>query len=116
MMNLYVQDLLNDFEYEVKQGHYKKMDYQIWRSLNVQRSSPVEIQISKDLNSVDIWPDAEITLIVGGLTYTFDVWDRSFGEFLNEFMQIELNSKPFDTLSAATEAASNAIKSSCDVL
>ena len=116
MMNLYVQDLLNDFEYEVKQGHYKKMDYQVWRSLNAQRSSPVEIQISKDLNSVDIWPDAEITLIVGGLTYTFDVWDRSFGEFLNEFMQIELNSKPFDTLSAATEAASNAIKSSCNAL
>ena len=51
MMNLYVQDLLNDFEYKVKQGHYKKMDYQIWRSLNVQRNSPVEIQISKDLNS-----------------------------------------------------------------
>ena len=116
MMNLYVQDLLNDFEYEVKQGHYKKMDYQTWRSLNAQRSNPVEIQISKDLNSVDIWPKAEITLTVGGLDYVFDAWDRSFGEFLNEFMQIELNSQPFATLSAATEAASNAIKSSCDVL
>ena len=116
MMNLYVQDLLNDFEYEVKQGHYKKMDYQIWRSLNVQRSSPVEIQISKDLNSVDIWPEAEITLIVGGMEYVFDAWDRSFGEFLNEFMQIELNGKPFDTLSAATASASSAIQSSCDVL
>ena len=116
MMNLYVQDLLNDFEYEVKQGHYKKMDYQIWRSLNVQRSSPVEIQISKDLNSVDIWPKAEITLIVGGMEYVFDAWDRSFGEFLNEFMHTELNSQPFDALSAATASASNAIKSSCDAL
>ena len=116
MMNLYVQDLLNDFEYEVKQGHYKKMDYKIWRSLNVQRSSPVEIQITRDLNSVDIWPEAEITLTVGGMDYVFDAWDRSFGEFLNEFMQIELNSKPFDTLSAATEAASTAIKSSCEAL
>ena len=115
-MNLYVQDLLNDFEYEVKQGHYKKMDYQVWRSLNAQRSSPVEIQITRDLNSAKEWPDAEITLIVGGLTYTFDVWDRSFGEFLNEIMQIELNSQPFDTLSAATEAASNVIKSSCNAL
>ena len=116
MMNLYVQDLLNDFEYEVKQGHYKKMDYQTWRSLNIQRSSPVEIQISKDLNSVDIWPEAEITLIVGGMKYVFDAWDRSFGEFLNEFMQIELNGKPFDTLSAATASASNAIQSSCNAL
>ena len=116
MMNLYVQDLLNDFEYEVKQGHYKKMDYQTWRSLNVQRSSPVEIQISKDLNSVDIWPEAEITLIVGGMEYVFDAWDRSFGEFLNEFMQIELNGKPFDTLSTATASASNAIQSSCNAL
>ena len=116
MMNLYVQDLLNDFEYEVKRGHYKKMDYQTWRSLNVQRGSPVEIQFSKDLNSVDIWPEAEITLIVGGMEYVFDAWDCSFGEFLSRFMQIELNSKPFDTLSAATEAASNAIRSSCDVL
>lgn len=116
MMNLYVQDLLNDFEYEVKQGHYKKMDYQTWRSLNVQRSSPVEIQISKDLNSVDIWPEAEITLIVGGMEYVFDAWDRSFGEFLNEFMQIELNGKPFDTLSAATASASSAIQSSCNAL
>ena len=115
-MNLYVQDLLNDFEYEVKQGHYKKMDYQTWRSLNVQRSSPVEIQISKDLNSVDIWPEAEITLIVGGMEYVFDAWDRSFGEFLNEFMQIELNGKPFDTLSTATASASNAIQSSCNAL
>ena len=116
MMNLYVQDLLNDFEYEVKQGHYKKMDYQTWRSLNVQRSSPVEIQISKDLNSVDAWPEAEITLIVGGMEYVFDAWDRSFGEFLNEFMQIELNGQPFATLSAATSAATNAIKSSCELL
>ena len=116
MMNLYVQDLLNDFEYEVKQGHYKKMDYKVWRSLNVQRSSPVEIQISKDLNSVDIWPKAEITLTVGGMDYVFDAWDRSFGEFLNEFMQIELNGQPFATLSAATSAATNAIKSSCELL
>ena len=116
MMNLYVQDLLNDFEYEVKQGHYKKMDYQTWRSLNVQRSSPVEIQISRDLNSVDIWPEDEITLIVGGTEYVFGAWDRSFGEFLNEFMQIELNKQPFDALSAATASASNAIKSSCDIL
>ena len=116
MMNLYVQDLLNDFEYEVKQGHYKKMDYKIWRSLNVQRSSPVEIQISKDLNSVDIWPEAEITLIVGGMEYVFDAWDRSFGEFLNEFMQSKLNSKPFDTLSAATASASKSIQSSCEAL
>ena len=117
MMNLYVQDLLNDFEYEVKQGHYKKMDYKVWRELNAQRSSPVEIQISKDLNSVYIWPKDEITLTVGGRDYVFDAWDRSFGEFLNEFMQIELlNGNPFDTLSAATESASNAIKSSCDAL
>ena len=116
MMNLYVQDLLNDFEYEVKQGHYKKMDYQIWRSLNIQRSSPVEIQISKDLYSAKVCPEAEITLTVGGMEYVFDAWDRSFGEFLNEFMNIELNSKPFDTLSAATASASNAIKSSCDAL
>ena len=102
MMNLYVQDLLNDFEYEVKQGHYKKMDYGTWRSLNAKRSSPVEIQISRDLNSVDIWPEDEITLIVGGTEYVFDAWDRSFGEFLNEFMQIELNSHSFDALSATT--------------
>ena len=116
MMNLYVQDLLNDFEYEVKQGHYKKMDYQTWRSLNVQRSSPVEIQISKNLNSVDIWPEAEITLIVGGMEYIFDAWDQSFGEFLSRFMQNKLNGKPFDTLSAATASASNAIQSSCNAL
>lgn len=116
MMNLYVQDLLNDFEYEVKQGHYKKMDYQTWRSLNVQRSSPVEIQMSKDWNSVDIWPEAEITLIVGGLDYVFDAWDQSFGEFLSRFMQNKLNGKPFDTLSAATASASNAIQSSCNAL
>ncbi len=116
MMNLYVQDLLNDFEYEVKQGHYKKMDYKIWRSLNIQRNSPVEIQISKDLNSVDIWPKDEITLTVGGLDYTFDAWDCSFGEFLNEFMQIELNGKSFDMLSAATASASKSIQSSCEAL
>ena len=116
MMNLYVQDLLNDFEYEVKQGHYKKMDYGTWRSLNAKRSSPVEIQISRDLNSVDIWPEDEITLIVGGTEYVFDVWDRSFGEFLNEFMQIELNSHSFDALSAATASASNAVKSTCEAL
>lgn len=115
-MNLYVQDLLNDFEYEVKQGHYKKMDYGTWRSLNAQRGSPVEIQISKDLNSVEIWPKDEITLIVGGMEYSFDVWDRSFGEFLNELMQIELNGKSFDALSAATASASNAIQSSCEAL
>ena len=116
MMNLHVQDLLNDFEYEVKQGHYKKMDYKTWRSLNAQRSSPVEIQISKDLNSVEIWPEAEIILTVNELDYVFDAWDYSFGEFLNRFMQIELNDKPFDTLSAATEAASTAIRSSCEAL
>jgi hypothetical protein len=92
------------------------MDYQIWRSLNIQRNSPVEIQISKDLNSVDIWPEAEITLTVGGLDYTFDAWDRSFGEFLNKFMQIELNGKPFDALSAATASASKSIQSSCEAL
>lgn len=118
MMNLHVQDLLNDFEYEVRQGKYKKMDYQIWRSLNIQRNSPVEIQISKDLNSVDIWPEAEITLTVGGLDYTFDAWDRSFGEFLNDFMAIELkmDSSGFDALSAATASASKSIQSSCEAL
>ena len=116
MMNLYVQDLLNDFEYEVKQGHYKKMDYQTWRSLNAQRSSPVEIQISMDTLSTKEHPDDEVILIVGGLTYTFDMWDFSFGEFLNKFMQIELNRQSFDTLSAATASASSAIKSSCEAL
>ena len=116
MMNLHVQDLLNDFEYEVKQGHYEKMDYRTWRSLNAQRSSPVEIQISRDLNSIDAWPEAEITLIVGGMEYVFDAWDRSFGEFLNEFMQIELNSQSFDALSAATASASSAVKSTCEAL
>ena len=114
MMNLYVQDLLNDFEYKVKQGHYKKMDYQTWRSLNAKRSSPVEIQISRDLNSVDIWPEDEITLIVDGFDYVFDAWDRSFGEFLSEFMATyNFN---LDSLSAATASASNAIKSSCNSL
>lgn len=92
------------------------MDYKTWRSLNAQRSSPVEIQISKDLNSVEIWPEAEIILTVGGLDYVFDAWDRSFGEFLNEFMQIELSGKPFDTLSAATASASKSIQSSCEAL
>ena len=117
MMNLYVQDLLNDFEYEVKQGHYKKMDYKTWRSLNAQRSSPVEIQISKDLNSVDIWPEDEIILTVGGLDYVFDAWDCSFGEFLNEFMAIELKvDSSFDALSAATASASKSIQSSCEAL
>lgn len=114
MMNLCVQDLLNDFEYEVKQGHYKKMDYQTWRSLNVQRGSPVEIQISKDLNSVDTWPETDITLIVGGMEYVFDAWDCSFGEFLNEFMATyNFN---LDSLSASTASMSNAIKSSCEAL
>ena len=117
MMNLCVHDLLNDFEYEVKQGHYKKMDYQVWRLLNAQRSSPVEIQISRDICSTKEYPANEITLIVNGQTYEFESWDRSFGEFLSEFMQIELNnSKPFATLSAATASASNAIKSSCNAL
>ena len=116
MMNLHVQDLLNDFEYEVKQGYYKKMDYQTWRSLNAKRSSPVEIQISMDTLSAKEYPDDEITLIVDGLTYTFGMWDRSFGEFLGEFMQMELNSQSFVALSAATASASNAIKSSCDAL
>ena len=116
MMNLCVQDLLNDFEYEVKQGHYKKMDYWTWRSLNAQRNSPVEIQISKDLNSVDIWPEAEITLTVGGTNYSFDAWDRSFGEFLSEFMQIKLDGTSFDALSAATASATNTVRLSCDAL
>ena len=116
MMNLYVQDLLNDFEYEVKQGHYKKMDYRVWRDLNAQRSSPVSIGMSEALYSPDAISDTEIILIVNGREYIFDVWDRSFGEFLNEFMQIELNSKPFDTLSAATASASKSIQSSCNAL
>ena len=114
MMNLCVQDLLNDFEYEVKQGHYKKMDYQTWRSLNAQRSSPVEIQITRDLNSAKEWPDDEITLVIGGLTYTFDAWDESFGWFLNKFMATyNFN---LDSVSAATAAASKSIQSSCEVL
>lgn len=116
MMNLYVQDLLNDFEYEVKQGHYKKMDYRVWRDLNAQRSSPVSIGMSKALYSPDAISDTEIILIVNGREYIFDAWDRSFGEFLNEFMQIELNSKPFDALSAATASASKSIQSSCEAL
>ena len=108
MMNLYVQDLLNDFEYEVKQGHYEKMDYRTWRSLNAQRSSPATIEVTRDLYSDSEFPDDEITLTVGGLSYVFDGWDRSFGEFLNEFMAIELkmDSYGFDALSAATASAS----------
>ena len=116
MMNLYVQDLLNDFEYEVKQGHYKKMDYGTWRSLNAKRGSLATIEITRDLYSDADFPDDEITLIVDGLSYVFDGWDRSFGEFLNEFVQIELNSHSFDALSAATASVSNAIKSSYEVL
>ncbi len=116
MMNLYVKDLLNDFESEVKQGHYKKMDYNTWRSLNNQRTSPVEIRISRDTYSSKQYPDEEIILEVCGLEYIFDAWDRSFGEFLKKFMKTELNSKPFATLSAATASANNAIKSSCDAL
>jgi hypothetical protein len=108
MMNLYVQDLLNDFEYEVKQGHYKKMDYRTWRSLNDKRSSLATIEITRDLYSDAEFPDDEITLIVDGLSYVFDGWDRSFGEFLNEFMAMELkmDSSVFDALSAATASAS----------
>jgi hypothetical protein len=107
-MNLYVQDLLNDFEYEVKQGHYKKMDYGTWRSLNDKRSSLATIEITRDLYSDAEFPDDEITLIVDGLSYVFDGWDRSFGEFLNEFMAMELkmDSSVFDALSAATASAS----------
>ena len=118
MMNLYVQDLLNDFEYEVKQGHYEKMDYRTWRSLNAQRSSPATIEITRDLYSDSEFPDDEITLTVGGLSYVFDGWDRSFGEFLNEFMAIELkmDSYGFDALSAATASASKSIQSSCEAL
>jgi hypothetical protein len=108
MMNLYVQDLLNDFEYEVKQGHYKKMDYGTWRSLNDKRSSLATIEITRDLYSDAEFPDDEITLIVDGLSYVFDGWDRSFGEFLNEFMAMELkmDSSVFDALSAVTTSAS----------
>jgi hypothetical protein len=107
-MNLYVQDLLNDFEYEVKQGHYKKMDYGTWRSLNDKRSSLATIEITRDLYSDAEFPDDEITLIVDGFSYVFDGWDRSFGEFLNEFMAMELkmDSSVFDALSAATASAS----------
>ena len=109
MMNLYVQDLLNDFEYEVRQGHYKKMDYGTWRSLNDKRSSLATIEITRDLYSdAEFPPDDEITLVVDGLSYVFDGWDRSFGEFLNEFitMELKLDSYGFDALSAATASAS----------
>lgn len=108
MMNLYVQDLLNDFEYEVRQGHYKKMDYGTWRSLNDKRSSLATIEITRDLYSDAEFPDDEITLVVDGLSYVFDGWDRSFGEFLNEFitMELKLDSYGFDALSAATASAS----------
>ena len=67
MMNLHVQDLLNDFEYEVKQGHYKKMDYRMWKELNAQRSSPVSIEMLGALNS----PDTDIVLAVNGQEYIF---------------------------------------------
>lgn len=114
MMNLYVQDLLNDFEYEVKQGHYKKIDYKVWRELNAQRSSPVVIEVTEDLY-FDYGP--EIVLNVNGRKYSFDGWDRSFGEFLNKFMAIELKmDNSFNALSAATAAASKSIQSSCEAL
>jgi hypothetical protein len=108
-MNLHVQDLLNDFEYEVKQGHYKKMDYRTWQELNAQRSSPVNIKI---LTTTDI------VFIVNGREYIFDIWDGSFGEFLNEIMamEIKIDSSGFDALSAATASASNSIQSSCEAL
>ena len=113
-MNLYVQDLLNDFEYEVKQGHYKKIDYKVWRELNAQRSSPVVIEVTEDLY-FDYGP--EIVLNVNGRKYSFDGWDRSFGEFLNKFMAIELKmDNSFNALSAATAAASKSIQSSCEAL
>ena len=108
MMNLHVQDLLNDFEYEVRQGNYKKMEYRVWRDLNAQRSSPVSIKVSGALYSPDTISDTEIILMVNGQEYIFDAWDCSFGEFLNEFMAIELkmDSCGFDALSAATASAS----------
>ena len=108
MMNLHVQDLLNDFEYEVRQGNYKKMEYRVWRELNAQRSSPVSIKVSGALYSPDAISDTEIILMVNGQEYIFDAWDCSFGEFLNEFMAIELkmDSSSFDALSAATASAS----------
>ena len=117
MMNLYVQDLLNDFEYEVKQGHYKKMDYQIWRELSAQRSSPVSIEMSRALYSPDDISDTEIILIVNGREYSFDTWDWSFGEFLSKFMATELKiDSSFNALSAATASASKSIQSSCEAL
>lgn len=109
MMNLHVQDLLNDFEYEVRQGNFEKMEYRVWRDLNAQRSSPVSIKVSDALYySPDAISDTEIILVVNGREYVFDAWDRSFGEFLNEFMAIELkmDSSVFDALSAATASAS----------
>ena len=108
MMNLHVQDLLNEFEYEVRQGNFEKMDYRVWRDLNAQRSSPASIKVSKALYSPDAISDTEIILVIKGREYVFDVWDRSFGEFLNEFMAIELkmDSSGFDALSAVTASAS----------
>lgn len=108
MMNLHIQDLLNEFEYEVRQGNFEKMDYRVWRDLNAQRSSPASIKVSKALYSPDAISDTEIILVVNGREYVFDVWDRSFGEFLNEFMAIELkmDSSGFDALSAVTASAS----------
>lgn len=109
MMNLHVQDLLNEFEYEVRQGNFEKMDYRVWRDLNAQRSSPASIKVSEALYySPDAISDTEIILVVNGREYVFDAWDRSFGEFLNEFMAIELkmDSSGFDALSAVTASAS----------
>ena len=108
MMNLHIQDLLNEFEYEVRQGNFEKMDYRVWRDLNAQRSSPASIKLSKALYSPDAISDTEIILVINGREYVFDAWDRSFGEFLNEFMAIELkmDSSGFDALSAVTASAS----------
>ena len=108
MMNLHIQDLLNEFEYEVRQGNFEKMDYRVWRDLNAQRSSPASIKVSKALYSPDAISDTEIILVVNGREYVFDAWDRSFGEFLNEFRAIELkmDSSGFDALSAVTASAS----------
>ena len=108
MMNLHIQDLLNEFEYEVRQGNFEKMDYRVWRDLNAQRSSPASIKLSKALYSPDAISDTEIILVVNGREYVFDAWDRSFGEFLNEFRAIELkmDSSGFDALSAVTASAS----------
>lgn len=108
MMNLHVQDLLNDFEYEVRQGNYKKMEYRVWRELNAQRSSPASIKVSGPLYSPDAISDTEIILMVNEQEYIFDAWDCSFGEFLNEFMAVELkmDSSGFDALSAVTASAS----------